>query len=72
MAGNVDEWCYDWYGANYYAQSQESKNPSGPKQGESRIIRGGNWNDEHMFYCRCGSIHNKLRKGEICQIEKKE
>jgi formylglycine-generating enzyme required for sulfatase activity len=42
VTGNVWEWCWDRYGANYYASSP-SLNPLGAPTGSLRIDRGGSW-----------------------------
>jgi len=44
MAGNVFEWCWDWYSSTYYSSSPGT-DPRGASSGTSRVLRGGVWND---------------------------
>ena len=47
MSGNVMEWCQDWWG-DYSSGSQS--NPTGPKSGSGRVVRGGS---RGQFDCWC-------------------
>lgn len=42
MGGNVSEWVADYYAREYY-RTAPAENPTGPAQGETRVVRGGNF-----------------------------
>ena len=42
MAGNLMEWCQDWYSHDFYSISPR-KNPKGPASGGYKVVRGGSF-----------------------------
>lgn len=52
MAGNVQEWCWDWYGTPYGLPTIDD--PTGPDSGTYRVLRGGHWNF-FAFIARCAN-----------------
>ncbi|MCI0663152.1 MAG: SUMF1/EgtB/PvdO family nonheme iron enzyme [Acidobacteria bacterium] len=51
MFGNVSEWCEDWLGPYPTPSRGEQIDPTGPTEGERRVVRGGDYGSS-AFRCR--------------------
>ncbi len=48
MAGNVWEWCHDWFSRDFHVTGLRI-DPAGPPTGERKVVRGGSYLCHHSY-----------------------
>ena len=48
VAGNIWEWCHDWFSPDFHVQGPR-QNPTGPPSGNRKVVRGGSYLCHHSY-----------------------
>ena len=57
LGGNVAEWCHDYYSIYPYSPKRVYLDPTGPKNGKHKVVRGSSWKHASISEMRLSYRH---------------